>query len=298
MMPDTDLKHPILMKSLAVSTVLILVMAAYVFVLRPYQLNWGATAAEIARIIPGDELNPNPSFLSTRAITIDGTPEEIWPWLIQMGYGRAGYYGYDILENLGSPRGLRSAERILPEFQGFEVGDEVPISAVVSMRFHAIEPPRYLIWVGEEDENPGAFTWALYPLGGNQTRLVSRIRWSYHPTSITVFSLELFTEFADHIAVRKILQGVKGRVEGNVEPMWVQNVEFLIFVVTLSMLIATPVLIFWRRLTWQTWRAGLFAGLIWLNTWYAPIPTWLDALFALIGIGALYLVFWKWAVGD
>jgi hypothetical protein len=246
----------------------------------------------------GDELNPNPSFLATRAITIDGTPEEIWPWLIQMGYGRAGYYGYDILENLGSPQGLRSTEHILPEFQEFEVGKEVPISAVVSMRFYAIEPPRYLIWVGFESENPGAFTWALYPVGGNQTRLVSRIRWTYDLTAITTIPLQLFTEFADHIAVRKILQGVTGRVEGDVEPMWVQHVEFVIFLVTWLLLIATLVLIFMRRPSWQIWRAGLFAGVIWLNTWYAPLPTWLDALFALCGIGALYLVFWMWAVRD
>ena len=58
----------------------------------------------------------------------------LWAWLIQMGYGRAGFYGYDVLENLGSPAGLLSADRILPEFQHFEVGDDVPISAVAMMR--------------------------------------------------------------------------------------------------------------------------------------------------------------------
>jgi len=289
-------KHPILAKCLAVLTVLTLVMAAYLFLLRPYQLHWGATASEISRNIPGDGLPPNPSFLATRAITINGTPEEIWPWLIQMGYGRAGFYGYDILENIGSPQGLRSAEHILPEFQDFEVGDEVPISAVASMKFSAIEPYRYLIWLGDEEENPGAFTWALYPLGGSQTRLISRIRWSYHWTAIKMIPLELFTEFTDHIAVRKILQGVKGRVEGDVEPMWIQNVEFFIFLLTLLIFIAAMVLIFLRRLTWQTWQAGLFAGVIWLTTWYTPIPTWLSALIALIGIGALYLVFRKRAI--
>jgi len=291
-------EHPILAKSLALFTVLFLVIAAYVLYCRPYQLQWGATAIEVARFMPGDELHPNPSFLATRAITIEGTPEEIWPWLIQMGYGRAGYYGYDILENIGSPEGLHSAERILQRFQDFEVGDELPISAAVSMTFYAIEPHRHLIWVGNEDENPGAFTWALYPLGSNQTRLVSRVRWSYHWKSIAIIPLELFTEFADHIAVRKILQGVKGRVEGKVEPMWVQNVEFLTFLVTFSIFVTAMVLMFLRRLTRQTWLASLLTGLVWLATWYTPIPTWFSALIASVSIGSLYLVFRKREIAD
>jgi len=284
-------KHPVFTKASALLTVLILVTATYVLFCRPYQLRWGATAVEIASSVPGDELNRNPSFRATRAITIEGTPEEIWPWLIQMGFGRAGYYGYDILENLGSPEGLHSAERVLPRFQDFEVGDELPISAVVSMTFFAIEPHRYLIWVGDEDENPGVFTWALYPLGGSRTRLVSRIHWTYEWTSITTISLQLFTEFADHIAVRKILRGVKGRVEGDIEPMWVQNAEFFTFVATFSVFVSALVLIVVRRLTWQTWLAGLLTGLLWLATWYTPIPLWFSALIAIASIGTLYLVF-------
>src|SRR5512139_2214437 len=106
-----------------------LVMAAYLRWARPYQLRWGATDEEVQRPMPGDELNTKPKFLATRAITIKATPEEIWPWLIQMGYKRAGFYGYDIFENIGSPHGISSAQSIVPEFQHFKVGDEVPISS-------------------------------------------------------------------------------------------------------------------------------------------------------------------------
>lgn len=279
--------HRLLARGFAVLTVLLLVAIAYLGVCRPYQLNLGATAAEIERPVPGDELNPDPSFLATRAITIAGSPEDIWPWLLQMGYGRAGYYGYDLLENAGSPEGLRSADEILPQFQNFVVGDEVPISAVVSMTFHSIEPNRYLIWLGEDVPDPGAFTWALYPLDIGQTRLVSRIRWSYDLTSATDIALQLFTEFADHIAVRKILQGVKQRVEQDIEPFWVQNVEFITYLCTLLVFLAALALLCWRRLTWRTWGAGLISGLLWLASWYAPISTWLGMLFALLAIGAL-----------
>ena len=282
-------EYPILAKILAVLTVLLLVGISYFAWFRPYQLNWGTTRAEVEQPMAGDELNPDPSFRATRAITIAGSPEEVWPWLLQMGYGRAGFYGYDLLENMGSSAGIRSADEILPEFQHFREGDEVPISAVVSMTFSAIEPNRHLIWVGSEEANPGAFTWALYPLGGSQTRLVSRIRWSYHWTSVSAISLELFTELADHIAVRKILQGVKDRVEGNVEPMWVQNTEFFTFVGTFFTFAAALLLILRRRLTWQTWGTGLLAGAIWLTTWYAPLPTSLSILLGLATIGALYL---------
>lgn len=70
------------------------VLAAYVLWARPYQLRWGASDSEVKGSIPGDELHADPMFLATRAITIDGTPAEIWPWLVQMGYGRPGFHGY------------------------------------------------------------------------------------------------------------------------------------------------------------------------------------------------------------
>ncbi|MDH3578711.1 MAG: hypothetical protein OEO71_12960 [Gammaproteobacteria bacterium] len=276
-------------RGFAFLTILLFVTTGYLVLCRPYQLHWGATDAEIERSMAGDELNLSPSFLATRAITIEGSPEEIWPWLVQMGYGRAGYYGYDLLENAGSLEGLRSADEILPRFQGFVVGDELPISAVVSMRFHTIEPNRHLIWLGSEVTNPGAFTWALYPLDKGRTRLVSRIRWTYHPNSIGIFALELFTEFADHIAVRKILQGVKQRVEQNIEPMWIQYLELFTFICTLFTFLTALALLCWRRLTWKTWGAGVVAGVLWLTTWYAPVANWFNVLLALFAIGTLFL---------
>ena len=276
-------------RGLALLTVMLFVAAGYLLLCRPYQLHWGATDAEIERPMAGDELHPNPSFLATRAITIEGTPAEVWPWLLQMGYGRAGYYGYDLLENAGSPEGLTSADEILPKFQVFAVGDDVPISAVVSMTFHTIEPNQHLIWLGSEDTKPGAFTWKVYPLSEDRTRLVSRIRWSYHPTSVSTFALELFTEFADHIAVRKILQGVKQRVERDIEPMWVQYFELFTFIFTLFIFLTSLALLCWRRLTWEAWGAGLFAGTVWLTTWYAPVASWFNVLLALFAIGALVL---------
>ena len=277
---------PFIKKVIAVFALVVLVMAVYLLWARPYQLRWGATVEEVNRSMPGDELDSHPTFLATRAITINGTPQEIWPWLLQMGYTRAGYYGYDILENLGSPRGIPSAVTILPEFQNFKVGDVVPISAASSMVFYAIEPDRYLIWSGKE--GVGGFTWALYPVDAIHTRLVSRIRWTHHWTQPGLFALDLITEFSDHLAVRKVLQGVKGRVENHIEPVAVGTIEFFIYLASALIFLVAVIVNLLRPLTWRGWLSGLAAGATWLITWYAPVPIWIGALLELSVLWAMF----------
>ena len=278
-------KYRLLYRPLSFLMLVSLILAAYFLWARPYQLHWGATDGEVQRSMPDDELNPNPSFLATRAITIAGTPDEIWPWLIQMGYKRAGFYGYDIFENLGSPRGIPSAQSILPDFQHFKVGDEVPISPAGSLVFYAIEPNRYLTWSGEKGW--GGFTWALYPIDADHTRLVSRIRWSHSWNKPGQLTFDLFTEFTDHLAIRKILQGVKGRVEERIEPMALSTVEFFIYLGTVLIFVTASLLILIRPLTWQGWLAALAAGSVWLVSWYAPVPAWSGAILGLLSIWGL-----------
>lgn len=99
------------------------------------------------RRLPGDELLPKPSGSSlTHAITIRRPPHEVWPWLAQMGAGRAGWYSYDVIDNGRQP----SAERILPEFQGVEVGGIFPALPGVTddSRFSESTPSDCWFWVG------------------------------------------------------------------------------------------------------------------------------------------------------
>lgn len=106
----------------------------------------------------------------------------------------------------------------------FQVGDVAPISAVAEMEFYAIEPEQYLIWGGIDDTS--SFILALHPADDTQTRLISRFRWSYDLTKPQELPLQLLTEVTDHLAVRKILMGVKGRVEGNIEPLAITKSPF------------------------------------------------------------------------
>ena len=89
------------------------VAGAYLGVLRPWQLRWGSTDEEIEQGMPGDDLVDRPTFKATRAVTVEAAPEHIWPWLLQIGINRAGWYSYDWLDNLGRP----SATEIIPELQ-------------------------------------------------------------------------------------------------------------------------------------------------------------------------------------
>jgi hypothetical protein len=183
--------------------------AAYLVWIRPWQLRWGATDEEVARPMPGDDLVAQPHFNATRAVTVRGGPEHIWPWLLQMGIGRAGWYSYDIVDNLGRP----SARQILPEYQEPRVGALVPMSPVgeLGVYIRAFEPHRWLLW---DDKGHGKTTWAwgLYPLDDKTTRLVSRIRLHYDWLSPSIL-FNLLLDVGDIVMMRKCMLGIKERAE-------------------------------------------------------------------------------------
>src|SRR5512146_2880750 len=78
----------------------LLLIAVYLLAIHPWMTDWGSTAAERQRVLPGDELHPNGTVHSTYAITINASPDVIWQWLAQVGQDRAGFYTYTWLENL------------------------------------------------------------------------------------------------------------------------------------------------------------------------------------------------------
>jgi hypothetical protein len=269
-----------------------LLYAIYLLAIRPAALRWGATAEEVARSIPGDDLVPSPSFCATRAITIHGRPEDVWPWLVQIGYGRAGFYGYDLIENLGSSTGVRSAGSILPELQHPKTGDVLPISAVASLVFGSIQPDRYLVWRGAATPIDSSFVWALYPIDASHTRLISRIRLRYHWRDRGL-ALDLFTEFADHVAVPKILEGLKGRVEGRPpQTLAAEAVEIAVWVLAFAELVAAAVLVFRRHRWWRAWLLALGAGLLLLFALYARAPEWIGTALVCVVLAIMLRFSW------
>lgn len=183
-------------------------LAFYLVVYRPLQLHWGATRDEVARAMPGDEIQPQPVFNATRAITISAPPERIWPWLMQIGYKRAGWYGYDWIDNAA----IASAGRIMPEWQHIRVGDTVPIWEGIDFRVAALEPNHHVVWRSASGHD--SMVLALYPVDASHTRLVWRIRNApYHWMSFYIVT-QLFTDLANVIPVREGLRGIKRRAEG------------------------------------------------------------------------------------
>ena len=119
--------------------------AIYALFVRPWHQRWGASEDEAARSLPGDDLIPAPAWAATHAITIDAPPEAVWPWLVQLGQGRGGFYTYDSLENLMG-LDMHSANRILPEHQTLKVGDLIPLApGGFGMPVATLEPGRTLL---------------------------------------------------------------------------------------------------------------------------------------------------------
>ena len=130
--------------------------------------------------IEGDEILADAHAQLTHATTIDAPPRDIWPWLLQMGCQRAGWYSWDILDNAG----MRSADRIIPELQHLAVGDVLPARPVGDEGFKVLRivPERALVLSSMSSQWAGTWAFVLEPLGPDKTRLVTRYRAAYPPT--------------------------------------------------------------------------------------------------------------------
>ena len=177
---------------------------------RRWHMRWGATDDEVRGPLPGDDIVPRASFNATRAITIQAPPGRVWPWIVQMGYRRAGVYTYDLLDNAG----YESADRILDEFQHPKVGDWMPMASKVNettaFKVKAFEINQWLLW----EKPDSTWAWKLTPLDGDRTRLITRLRqrYAWESPASALFTLVLL-EFGDFPMMRRVLKGIKVRAE-------------------------------------------------------------------------------------
>jgi hypothetical protein len=184
----------------------------YWFPVRRWFRRWGTTPEELACMMPGDALIPNPTEMSMQAVTVNAPPEDIWPWLVQLGYQRGGLYSYDWLDRLFGFLDRPSATRILPEFQQLAVGDKIPWGHNTELTVGVLEPLRGLALSYEAHAFKWVWQFGLYPLDDQRTRLVTR-GTEQVPNKLVWWLGMRMMEPASFIMTRRFLLGVKERAE-------------------------------------------------------------------------------------
>jgi hypothetical protein len=195
--------------------------ATYHFLIRPRILRRGATDEEVAKVLPGDEIAPRDSMRSTMATTLEATPEEIWPWLVQVGWSRAAFYSYNRIENsIGMD--THNADRVHPEWQNLEVGDTMWMShprlsyLFPETKAVRIDPNHALVFAihgpeGTDTTPTGAWSFVLEPIDETSTRLISRLQ-VYPPPLLGKLIIYGFMEPAHFVMQDGMFRGLKERI--------------------------------------------------------------------------------------
>jgi hypothetical protein len=200
---------------------------AYIGLVRPGMLRWGATDEELLQSYPGDDLLESKRLNLTNAISIHASAAQIWPWLVQLGQGRGGFYTYDWLENMMGLN-IHSADRVVPEHQGLKVGDIIPLApGGFGIPVAILKPERTLVMYGDSRKDESIITprqnagdymaavWGfhLIEIGQDVSRLVVRWQADWNPSPMNSIFYRAFLEPGEFIMQRGMLLGLKQRVE-------------------------------------------------------------------------------------
>ncbi len=197
--------------------------------LRDYRTRWGITADEASVVLPGDELVHSPKLRMTWGITIDAPIEDVWPWVVQMGQGRGGFYSYQFLENVAGCK-IFNADCILPEHQHIPLEAGVSLAPGMPMSVASFDEGHYMflhscmdmktmeVMESKQGSLPDKFMnigWGFYlqEIGENQTRFLSRWLVDCDPELINRIAINLFLEPIGFVMGRKMLIGTKQRAE-------------------------------------------------------------------------------------
>jgi len=209
--------------ALTLLTVLVLAGLVYHLGLRNWCMRWGATPAEVHATLPGDDLFPVYKGQATHAITIHASPQQVWPWLMQIGQDRSGFYSYTIFENMFGAD-MPKVEHLVPDWKPRAVGETVWFAT--PKRFGGqgkmipaiVEPNRAFAMVSPNDwqrlqaggsAQEGMWTFTLEPLGDGQTRLIARVRGGTPPTLTSRLVGRLFWEPAHFVMEQKMLRTIR-----------------------------------------------------------------------------------------
>ena len=187
---------------------LLAVIFTYLFIIRPWQLHWGATQKEIELSLMGDNIVLKPDFNATRGISINASPETIWRWIIQIGSKRAGWYSIDWIDN----GGIKSSYTILTAFQTIEINQFFPFTPDQKngMWVKDFKKYQHILWVDKVGN--ASWLWYLIPVGNDKTRLITRLKTKYVWKGFWIIYYLLF-DMGDIIMMRKCMKGIKRRAE-------------------------------------------------------------------------------------
>jgi hypothetical protein len=212
------------------ATTLVATAAAAEAVLIHLGRTYGSTPEERAHPLPGDDIVQRPQVVTDHAVTIDAPATAVWPWLVQMGWHRGGWYTARWVDRLLFPANWPSANRVIPELQHLAVGDFIPDGAPYTGCGLTVESFRPECWLvlrssshlpkSWRDRGIAALDWSwvfvLEPIDGDRrTRFQFRSRWRTSPWWMTLGGW-LAVVPADFVMARDMLHGVKNRAEGRI----------------------------------------------------------------------------------
>jgi hypothetical protein len=201
---------------------------AYSFALLPRLRRWGATRDEASCPLPGDDLVPAPLYQTTHAISVHAPAKAVFPWLVQIGQNRGGFYSYDLLENLAR-LDIHSADRVHPEWQELKVGEDymsLDPDDQMKLTVRVLEQDRaFVVRSGAPGEPPQAagslfrgemaWSWGFYlePGGTGVTRLIIRTRAAWRPSVAAAFGRAFGLEPIHSFMEIGMLRGIRARAE-------------------------------------------------------------------------------------
>lgn len=201
---------------------------AYSTLGRPWHERWGATSQEVRAPLPGDDLVAEPAIQATRAITIHAPAERVWPWIVQLGADRAGFYSYDWLENLFR-LGIHSADRIVPGWQERAVGELVYANGTGTGGWYVMQvvPNEALVLKmadvaaghpARRDEQRWEFLWTFATIdrSDGSTRLLVRERVGFDSKTTQLLLSPL--GLVSFLMTQKMIRGIKTRAERTERP--------------------------------------------------------------------------------
>ncbi len=201
-----------LLKTLGILAGLTVLAVTIIAMLTPWMDRWGATDEEIAASFPGDELLLEPASFLNRAVTVNALPEEIYPWIVQLGAGRGGMYSYTSLETYLLNCPLVNADRVHEEWQDLKVGDEMkmcPNEPAPPPYIIAQIVPNEAIVMGHQENGEWVDVWQfiIVPQKDGTSRLITRTRTMATGGFWTIIHPGIF------MMERGMLLGIKDRAE-------------------------------------------------------------------------------------